>query len=78
VLQDGGKHEHGEHIEEDMGEVSVHEHICEELRRVEVAGHKEVQPQVLGQVYSISLGNHHSEECEDIDNNQVLCYCWHI
>lgn len=62
------EHPYGKHVEENVLEVGVHEHIGNQLEQLEVRCHEEMQSKDIIQVYSISFRHNASKEAKDVDD----------
>ena len=56
------------HIKEDMLQGTMHEHVCEQLIRAEVACQEEMESQHIVKVQTISFTHYQAHEAEHIDN----------
>ena len=56
-----------------MGESPMQELIGNQLIEMEVAGHKEMQAADIGQVDAAHLEDERGEECDQVDDQQILC-----
>jgi len=72
VLYCVAKHPQGEHVEEQMLEVGVHEHVGEQLVEPEVAGLEEMKAKDFRQVDVEPVQGESGQKHQDIDNQQVL------
>ena len=77
LLHDAAEHPDGKHVEEEMRPVGVHEHICEELPRAEVARQEEVQAEQLIEIYAVGGKGKAGEEAQHIDDEQVFSDGWY-
>ena len=57
---------------------TMHEHVSDQLVDLEIRGHEEVQAE---EVIEINAGDGqeqlHGEECQDVDDKEILCDCWY-
>ena len=53
LLHDAAEHPDGKHIEEEVRQVSMHEHVGERLPGTEAAGQEEMQTEQLIKVYAV-------------------------
>ena len=56
-LKNSSKHENGKHIEKNVAESAMHEHISDKLCRIEVTGEEKMQSQIISQIDTVSLGD---------------------
>jgi hypothetical protein len=77
-LYDTTEHPEGEHIEENMCQTAMEKHVGKKLVEVEITGHKEMKTEQRGQVYTPELQNPCCNECQKVDNQQILGHGRHI
>ena len=66
------EHPNGKHIEENMLEVGMHEHISYQLGQIEIRCKKKMQAERIVQVNAVFLGNHIPKKAQHIYNKQVF------
>jgi hypothetical protein len=52
----------------------MHEHICQELERVEIGSQDKMEAEKMVEVNAPSLSGNQGKEKEAVDDNQVLGY----
>ena len=74
LLHHAAEHPQGEHVEQYVREAAVHEHVCEQLVEVEVAGEEEVQPQHVVEVCAHPPEHYQRQKHQGVDYQQILGY----
>ena len=84
VLHHAAEHPQGEHVEEEVCQVAVHEHIGEQLVEVEVARKDEVEAknvvQPVGYLIAVArtAHEHGDEKHHDVHDEQAFCNKWYF
>ena len=73
ILNHAAEHPQGKHVEEQMRESGMHEHISEELIYLEIARKEEVKSKHAVQVDALTAEHPCGGEHKHIDNQQILC-----
>ena len=68
ILEHTPEHPHRKHIEEDVLEIGVKEHIGDELAGIEIGRLEEVKTEEVVHIYAIFACHDHSEEAEHVYN----------
>ena len=75
IFNHGSEHPQGEHVEKKMLETPMHEHIGNELKRMEMGGLEVMQPKEIVHVKAEGrLEHHHGKIAQGVYNQQILCY----
>jgi len=72
LLQHASEHPQGEHIEEDVFQAAVHEHVGEWLPEVESWREPYMQTQNVVQVEVVLAPHHHRQIAQNVDDEKVF------
>ena len=78
VLHHAPEHPQRKHIEEDVCEVAVHEHIGHELVYAEVGSHEEVESEYVVEVNARHRQHLRGQKSHDVYDEQVLGDSWNV
>ena len=68
------EHPYGKHIEKDMTEAVMQEHIGNQLPYPETWSHEEMESEQFMKVYSVFCQSHCRHPAQDVDDEQILGY----
>ena len=79
ALNDATEHPERKHVEEQVGEAAMQEHVCDKLIEIEMGGAEEMQAAPVRQVESTAHLQHNGGQIgQHIDDEQIFCYCWYV
>ena len=68
------EHQQGEHVEKQMHEVAMQEHVCEQLKGLERRGTEVIKSKILVERMVKRRHNAHGKPYEHIEYQQILYY----
>ena len=73
-LHDPAEHPHGEHVEENVLESVMKEHVGDELPDLESRSKEEMQSEIVADVNMVFLHRHCTHPAKYIDDEKILGY----